>query len=154
MRRKFVLTYLFSFVVGFVFSELLDLDELWVNVLPTDLGWRVVCFVISYRLICVGIALSNRCGLPIIPTDLFHRELAKITGISYPKIKISFDAVCLVVTAGMTFLALGFLDGIGIGTVLAALTMGKVIGLIGNWLDKRIRFATYFSLRGRTAAKG
>lgn len=154
MRRKFVLTYLFSFVVGFVFSELLDLDELWVNVLPTDLGWRVVYFVISYGLICVGIALSNRCGLPIIPTDLFPRELAKITGISYPKIKISFDAVCLVVTAGMTFLALGFLDGIGIGTVLAALTMGKVIGLIGNWLDKRFRFATYFSLRGRTAVKG
>lgn len=153
MRRKFVPTYLFSFVVGFVFSELLDLDELWVNALPTDLGWCVVYFVISYVLICIGIALSNRCGLPIIPTDLFPRELSKITGISYPKIKISFDAICLIVTAGMTFLALGFLDGIGIGTVLAALTMGKVIGLIGNWLDKRFQFATYLSLRKKTAAK-
>ena len=140
LRRRFVPSYLFSFAVGFVFSELLDIYELWINVLPVNLGWRVVYFVISYLLICFGIALSNRCGLPIIPTDLFPRELTQITKISYPKIKITFDATCLIVTAGMTFLFLGHLKGLGIGTVLAALTMGKVIGIIGNWLDRHFVF--------------
>lgn len=122
MRRRFVVSYLFSFLVGFVFSELLDVHELWINVLPESLGWYIVYFVISYLLICLGSALSNRCGLPIVPTDLFPRELAQITGISYPKIKISFDAICLFVTAGMTFLFLGHLEGLGIGTVLAGFT--------------------------------
>ena len=140
MRRRFVLPYLFSFVVGFVFGEMLDVHEAWIDILPTDLGWCILYFVISYGLICFGIALSNRCKLPIIPTDLFPRELSHITGISYPKIKISFDAICLVVTAGITFLFLGHLEGIGIGTVLAALTMGKTIGLIGNWMDKYFVF--------------
>lgn len=154
MRRNFVPTYLFSFVVGFVFSELLDLDELWINVLPTDLGWCVVYFIISYVLICFGIALSNRCGLPIIPTDLFPREFSKITRITYPKVKISFDAICLIVTASMTFLALGFLDGIGIGTVLAALTMGKVIGLMGGWLDKHFVFEAWLTQRFGKTVKG
>lgn len=143
LRRRFVLSYLFSFVVGFVFSELLDLHELWIHVLPVSLGWCVLYFVISYLLICFGIALSNRCGLPIIPTDLFPRELAQITKISYPKIKISFDAICLIVTASMTFLFLGHVKGIGIGTVLAALTMGKAIGIIGNWLDRHFIFDIY-----------
>lgn len=143
MRRRFVVSYLFSFLVGFVFSELLDVHELWINVLPESLGWYIVYFVISYLLICLGSALSNRCGLPIVPTDLFPRELAQITGISYPKIKISFDAICLFVTAGMTFLFLGHLEGLGIGTVLAALTMGKVIGIVGNWLDRHFVFATH-----------
>lgn len=140
MRRRFVVSYLFSFLVGFAFSELLDVHELWINVLPESLGWYVVYFVVSYLLICLGIAFSNRCGLPIVPTDLFPRELAQITGISYPKIKISFDAICLIVTAGMTFLFLGHLEGLGIGTVLAALTMGKVIGIVGNWLDRHFVF--------------
>ena len=62
MRRKWVWPYLFSFVVGFVFSELLDVHELWIDVLPYTLPWRVVYFVVSYLLICFGIALSNRCG--------------------------------------------------------------------------------------------
>lgn len=143
LRRRFVISYLFSFAVGFVFSELLDFHELWITILPTDLHWCVLYFIISYLLICVGIALSNRCGLPIIPTDLFPRELSQITGIQYSKIKISFDAICLAVTAGMTFCFLGKIEGLGIGTVLAALTMGKVIGMIGNWMDKRISFTTY-----------
>lgn len=140
LRRRFVVAYLFSFVVGFVFSELLDLHELWITILPTSLGWYVGYFAVSYLILCVGIALSNRCKLPIVPTDLFPRELAQITGISYAKIKISFDAICLIVTATLTGLFLGHLQGIGIGTVLAALTMGKSIGLIGDWLDRHFIF--------------
>ena len=111
MRKKFVPSYLFSFAVGFVFSELLDVHELWINVLTSSLAWRIVYFVISYVLICIGIALSNRCQLPIVPTDLFPRELADITKIAYPKIKIGFDVTCLAVTAGLTFFCLGRIDG-------------------------------------------
>ena len=143
LRRRFVVSYLFSFVVGFVFSQLLDVHEGWIDVLPTSLGWCVAYFIVSYLLLCFGIALSNRCKLPIVPTDLFPRELAQITGLPYPRIKISFDAICLTVTAGMTFLFLGHLKGIGIGTVLAALTMGKVIGIMGAWLDRHFVFDIY-----------
>lgn len=143
LRRRFVLPYLFSFAVGFVFSELLDLHELWINILPEQPGWCVVYFIISYLLICFGIALSNRCKLPIVPTDLFPRELAQITKISYPRVKITFDATCLIVTAGMTVLFLGRLEGLGVGTVLAALTMGKVIGIMGSWLDRHFIFDIY-----------
>lgn len=143
MRKRFVPSYLFSFVVGFAFSELLDVNELWIGILPTTLVDCVIYFIISYLLICLGIALSNRCRLPIIPTDLFPRELSQIVGVGYPRIKIGFDAICLIVTAVLTFCFLGWIDGLGIGTVLAALTMGKVIGVIGNWLDKHFSFVVY-----------
>lgn len=142
LRKKFIPQYLFSFVVGFAFGKLLDVHELWIQALPHDLPWRIFYFIMSYFLISLGIALSNRCGLPIIPTDLFPRELAQISGIAYPKIKISFDVICLAVTAGLTVFFLGHLDGLGIGTILAALTMGKAVGLIGNWLDKRCQFVS------------
>lgn len=151
LRRRFIPSYLFSFVVGFVFGQCLDLHELWINVLPTGLGWQVLYFILSYLLICLGIALSNRCLLPIIPTDLFPRELAQITGVPYSRIKIGFDATCLVITAAMTVFFLGHLEGLGIGTVLAALTMGKVIGLIGDFLDRYVTFVTFQTLRKQTA---
>lgn len=116
-----------------------------VNALPTALEYRVVYFVISYFLICFGIALSNRCGLPIIPTDLFPRELADITKIKYSKIKIGFDVTCLAITALMTCIILGHLDGLGIGTILAAFTMGKVIGMIGDQMDRHVRFESFMT---------
>lgn len=145
LQKRFVPQYLFSFVVGFVFGKLLDFYELWIDILPTELWLRVIYFIISYLLISFGIALSNRCCLPIIPTDLFPRELSAITGVAYPKIKISFDVICLAVTAAMTLIFLRHLDGLGIGTVLAAFTMGKAVGIIGNGLDKHFSFVSVLS---------
>lgn len=147
MRKKFVPSYLFSFVVGFVFGELLDLHELWINILPDGLAWRIAWFVISYVLLSIGIAISNRCGLPIVPTDLFPRELSDITKVGYPKIKIIFDVSCLVMTAALTFFGLGHIEGLGIGTVLAAFTMGKAVGLCGDFLDRHFRFESFMTRR-------
>lgn len=147
MRKKFVPSYLFSFVVGFVFGKLLDLHEMWINTLPDNIIMRIIYFIISYVLICVGIALSNRCGLPIVPTDLFPRELSDITGVKYSKIKIGFDITCLAVTAGLTFFCLGRIMGLGIGTVLAAFTMGKGIGFAGELIDRKFVFGNFMTLK-------
>ena len=50
------------------------------------------------------------------------------------------------ITAALTFFCLGYLDGLGIGTVLAAFTMGKVVGIIGTYTDKFFYFETYKTL--------
>ena len=134
--------------VPFAFSEAfpkltLDLFELYINMLPQAFSWRVLYFVVSYILICIGIALSNRCGLPIIPTDLFPRELSAIIKIEYAKIKITFDVTCLAITALLTLFLLGHIDGLGIGTILAAFTMGKGVAYAGQYLDKKFQFMPY-----------
>ena len=147
LRRRFVPEYLFSFVVGFIFGKLLDVHEAWIGILPYTLPMRVLYFAVSYLLICIGIALSNRCLLPIIPTDLFPRELADITGWPYPKIKIGYDVICLTITALLTFVCLGRIEGLGIGTVAAAFTMGKVIGIVGGLLDRHFRFGTFRTVK-------
>ncbi len=149
MRKKFVPSYLFSFVVGFVFGILLDIHKAWINVLPDSLPWKIAWFVLSYIILSIGIALSNRCGLPIVPTDLFPRELSEITGAGYSKIKIIFDVSCLAVTAALTSFGLGHIEGLGIGTVLAAFTMGKAVGLCGNVLDKHFRFESFMTKRAQ-----
>ncbi len=145
LRKKFVPQYLFSFVVGFAFGIMVDIHELWVNLLPLTLPLRIIYFCISYLVICFGIALSNRCKLSIIPTDLFPRELSYITKIPYSKIKISFDVICLLATAIITFVFIGQIKGLGVGTVLAAFTMGKAIGLTGEKIDSKVKFVSFLN---------
>ena len=95
MRRKFIPAYLFSFAVGFAFGEMMDVHELRINQLPLNFPLRIFYFVLSYLILCFGIALSNRCKLPIIPTDLFPRELMDITKQPYSRVKISYDVTWL-----------------------------------------------------------
>ncbi|WP_157150585.1 DUF6198 family protein [Brachyspira sp. SAP_772] len=143
LRKKFVGEYLFSFVVGFCFGKFVDIHAAWINHLPLTMTSRIIYFIISYFILAFGIALSNRCGLPIIPTDLFPRELSNIIKASYAKVKIIFDVTCLLTTIVVTFVFLGHIKGLGIGTVLSAFTMGKVISSIGKMIDKKFEFIPY-----------
>lgn len=93
LRKKFIPEYLFSFVIGFFFGKMVDIHQAWVSQLPYTIPLRVLYFVLSYLIICFGIALSNRCKMPIIPTDLFPRELADILKREYSKIKVPFDVI-------------------------------------------------------------
>ena len=80
-------------------------------------------------------------------SDYSHRFISKGIGSDYrhryPKIKIGFDVICLAVTACMTWVFLGHLDGLGIGTILAAFTMGKVIGIMGAVMDRKVQFVSF-----------
>ena len=138
LQKRFVPQYLFSFVVGFLFGQLVDVHELWIHILPQTLPCRILYFIISYLLLSVGIALSNRCGLPIVPTDLFPREVSQISGIHYPRIKISFDVLCLVATACMTKLFLGHFGRSRNRNCFSCTYHWKMVGIIGSWLDKHL----------------
>lgn len=48
LRKKFIASYMFSFVVGFVFSQFLDLFELYINMLPA--GLFLACAVFCRKL--------------------------------------------------------------------------------------------------------
>ena len=67
LKKRFVPSYLFSFVAGFAFGKMVDIHEIWINTLPLTIPLRVFYFVASYLILCFGIALSNRCKLPVIP---------------------------------------------------------------------------------------
>ena len=140
VRRNIHIPYLFSFVVGFLFGIAVDVHESWIDILPTDLSWRILYFAVSYLLLCVGIAIGNKSRMPLAPTDLFPREFSVLTEKPYSRMKICFDVTCLTVTALVTWAFAGGIRGLGLGTVLAAFTMGKVIGKIGEQLDQRVEF--------------
>ena len=146
MRKRFVVSYLFSFVVGFFFGVMIDVHEMWISLLPVSLPLRILYFILSYVIISFGIALSNRCQMPIIPTDLFPREFSEITHIGYSRVKISFDVICLAVTACMTFFCLGHIKGLGIGTVLRRLLpWANVSASSGEKMDKKVAFTSFLS---------
>ena len=142
ISRRFVPEYLFSFVVGFAFGEMMDVWNPLVDLLPQTLPLQVAYFVASYVIISFGIALANRSQLPITPTDLFP-----LTHIPYARVKIGFDVACLAAALILTLVFLGHIQGLGTGTVVAAFTMGKGIALAGELYDKHFVFRSFLSQR-------
>lgn len=143
LRRRFAPEYLFAFVVGIVFGKMMDVHMLWMSHLPLSVPLSILYFFISFWALSLGIALSNHCKLPIIPTDLFPRELSEIIAKPYRRVKICFDLACLAVTTILSALCLHAIKGIGPGTVLCAFLMGPAISALGNALTRRFTFVSF-----------
>jgi len=152
--RRLNWVYLFSFVVGFFFGIGVDFHKLWVYALPLAPALRVVYFLLGYFSIAFGVALMNRCLLPIIPADLFSREFSKLSGIPFVRVKITLDVTCFFITLLLTTLCFGRPKGVGIGTAIAAFTLGKSISLIGERLDRRFTYRLFLKKTDQSNVQG
>ena len=120
------------------------MHNLWVPLLPVSVPFRVLWFLLGFGGMCVGISLGNCCKTPINPGDLFPRELSAGFSIPYARVKVFFDLGCILVTAVLTLLARGRILGLGIGTIVAALTMGKAVGALTDRIRERATFVSIF----------
>lgn len=143
LRRRFIPGYLLAFVVGVAFGKLMDVHMLWISRLPLNLPLSILYFFVSFLALSLGIALSNHCKLPIIPTDLFPRELCGLLGRPYRVVKTGFDLLCLASTVILFLAFQRSISGIGIGTVLCAFTMGPAISALGDALIRRFTFVSF-----------
>ena len=173
--RRFRVQYLFSFLTAIVYGYVFDLMLWLVGMVPSDgLLFRVGLFVLGTAFISISVALFVRTYLAPEVYELFVREIAAVYGIVFGRVKLAYDCISCVgsivlsvalfgagVFASFSFPALwdavvsGYvLEGIGIGTVVAALVNGPCITLCGRWLDAHFtrtrveRIAAYLSIDG------
>lgn len=140
LKRSFCPGYLFSFVVGIGFGKMLDVHNAWLQALPDTLPLNAVYFAAGFVLMCFGICLANNCMLPIIPTDIFPRDLSEILKKKYKVVKTTFDLCCLTTTVVLSLTILHRFYGIGFGTVFCAFATGKGVSLTQKFFDRHVEF--------------
>ena len=140
LKRSFCPGYLFSFVVGIGFGKMLDVHNTWVHLLPDAMPLNTLYFITGFVLMCFGICLANNCMLPIVPTDIFPRDLSEILRKKYKIIKTSFDPCCLTTTVLLSLTILHRFYGIGVGTVFCAFLTGKGVSTAQKFIGKHIEF--------------
>ena len=110
LKRSFCPGYLLSFVVGIGFGKMIDVHNAWVTMLP------------------------------IVPTDIFPRDLSELLHKKYHRIKTTFDLTCLITTVLLSLLILHHLYGIGIGTFFCAFMTGRTVSLVQKFIGNHVEF--------------
>ena len=149
ITRKFKKQYIVSFFLAVIFGYLIDFFNLFIPKLPNNIFLNTIYFLCAFFVLVAGICLLLRCTMPVLPIDSFTRDVPIHFNSSYKVVKTTFDLVALTVTV---ILSLGFLrafKGIGIGTVICALTTGKIVTYIVSFIDKKYCFkSTLFKKNG------
>lgn len=145
VTKHFKIGYLISFLIASIFGILLDINKVMMLAWPDTFSWRTLYFLVGFLLMNVGASLFIKCMLPALPFDTFVRDMTEHLKVSVKKVKTSFDLICVLITLTLSLSILGYIYGVGIGTIIGALFTGTITNRICDYLENRYTFQIKFT---------
>ena len=149
--RRVKWAYVLTFVVAFMAGRLIDLFTFLFVFLPEGLPFRILYFCAGFVAMVAGLALTISCRLPIYPFDYFTREVSQQFRIPYTYLRTALDLLFLGLSLLLGGLVLSGFPGLGVGTVVLALTVGVFTNRAMYILKKRYHFVPSFRFSLRFA---
>ena len=129
LSRRITLTYLLEIPLSFAFGVLTDVYDWLIPVLPFALPARLVCFVLTMFVTAAGVFLCVKSKMVLTPTDGIVNTISEVFHLRFSTVKNSFDLSMVVISALLCIINHSPFYGIGVGTVLSALMLGRIIKL-------------------------
>ena len=114
-------------------GPIIDVFTLWLSPVihgGLPLMGRLGLLVAGCLILAVGITIEVAPDTLVVPGEGIVRALSRVTGKPFGTMKVYFDVTLIVIAVALSFLFFGKLNGIGIGTVISALTVGKFVNIV------------------------
>lgn len=131
---KVLLQFPFSYLMGMI----LDFYDQLFNFPPQNMIISIVLLFIAIVLIALGAYLVVAMDFVPNPADGMVNALSYLIHKDFGQMKWMFDCLMMTITIIMTLIISGHVIGIGIGTVLSALLIGRVIQLYAKLFGQKL----------------
>ena len=134
LRKKFKPVQLLQVVIGVVFGYFTTFCNYMVSFLPTpeNLGIRIIMVLASTVFVAFGIFLYLPADLIPLAGEGCMQAVSSVTHIEFSKVKIGFDCTMVLVSAITCLTVLHNLGSVGAGTIIAAILVGTLVGIINR----------------------
>lgn len=129
LSRKITLTFLLEVPLSFAFGVLTDVYDFVLPEIPFPLPVRLICFALTMFVTGAGVFLCVRSRMVLTPTDGIVNTISEVFHLRFSTVKNAFDLSMVCISAALCLLNRTPFYGIGIGTVLSALLLGRIIKL-------------------------
>lgn len=143
LRREYKPVNLFQIGISFLFGFFTDAALYLTSFLPVtdNLIVRFVYIAVGTCCVALGVMLYLTTSLISLPTDGTVQAIAHKFKFKLHKVKIAYDCVSTSLALILSLLVLQGIEGLGIGTVIAALGVGRMLGVFSSLLkEKLLRF--------------
>lgn len=142
LRRDFQPVQLLQIVVNVVFSEAIDVSmSLLAFLEPSNVVAQVASVVVGCCFLAFGVTIEVAPNAVFVPGEGAVRAIAAVSKIRFGTVKIAFDSTLVAIGIVLSFVFFGSLQGIGVGTIISAFLVGKIVNLCNARLPfvERIR---------------
>lgn len=131
LRKNFKPVQLLQVPVGIVFGYFTTFCNYLVSHFPTpdNLIIRILMALASAAFIAFGIFLYLPANLVPLAGEGCMQAVSTVTHVEFSKVKICFDCSMVLVSAITCLISLHSLGSVGIGTIIASVLVGSLVGL-------------------------
>ena len=132
LRKKFKPYNILQIAVGIVFGKFTTVCNAIMAPLPTpeNIAVRIIMVLISIVLIAIGIFFYLPANIMPLAGEGAMQAVSEITSIPFAKVKVGFDVSMVVISLVTCLILIGNVGSVGIGTIMAAILVGIVLGEI------------------------
>lgn len=138
LRRDFEPIQFLQIVANIIFSFFIDISMNLLSAFePETIIIKLILLFIGCFILAIGISIEVAPNVIVVPGEGVVRALALAIAIKKPKvkfgtIKIYFDVTLIIIACILSFIFFGELNGIGLGTIVSALIVGRFINLVNR----------------------
>ena len=132
LLKKFDLQVIIQLPFSFIFGYLIDFYDLFFSYEPTAFYMQIVILIIAIVLTALGAFLMVLGDIVLNPADGLVHTIGKVTNKDFGSVKNIADLVFIVLTVVICLVTKGYILGIGIGTVVSAIFIGRFVALYQN----------------------
>ena len=141
LRRDFNIVQLLQIPYVFVFSAMIDFFVPIFALIPmTNYLVQLFFSIIGCFMTAFGVFLQVKASFLTLPGEGVVLSVAKVTKWHFPKCKIGFDASLVIIATVISLVAMGGLYGVREGTIISALFVGAVVGVLNRILPHFEKF--------------
>ena len=139
LRGAFQIKSLLQVVVGVIFGYFTTFSNYLFSFLPTtdNLFIRLIMMLGSTVLIAVGIFFYLPADIMPLAGEGIMKAVSDVTHIPFNKVKIAFDVTMVAISLISCLIVLRTLGSVGIGTVIAALLVGAILGVVTKFFGEK-----------------
>ena len=139
LRKAFQMKNLLQVVVGVIFGYFTTFSNYLFSFLPTPEHMTVQLLMMlgSTVLIAVGIFFYLPADIVPLAGEGAMKAVSDTTHIAFNKVKVGFDISMVIISLISCLVALGTLGSVGVGTIIAAVLVGSVLGVITGWFGEK-----------------
>ena len=142
LRKAFKMKNLLQVAVGIVFGYFTTFSNYLFSFLPdvNHMGIRLAMMLVSTFIIAVGIFFYLPADIIPLAGEGVMKTISDVLHIPFNKVKVAFDVTMVIVSLIACLIALHELGSVGVGTIVAAILVGTILGVInkkfGKYRDK------------------
>lgn len=133
LRRKFQWIQLLQLGVNVIFSLIIDVSMNLLYWLEPNLWWeQLLALLIGCTILALGISIEVAPNVLMVPGEGVVKAISIVLHKKFGSVKIAFDVTLVALAASLSFIFFFQLKGLGLGTIISALIVGKIVNIFNR----------------------